>query len=109
MKFYVSTTSDTITLELPRLYYLGYTVKVEREDGTQEEIEYYENDNGLIEIEFNGTGTISIEYDGTTLNQIANVVCIISILFAIVWYKKKRKPRYRDKKLNLLKVTKLTD
>ena len=91
---------NTVTLELPRLYYLGYSITYENADDTAEKIEYYENDNGLIEIEVNKSGTITVEYTGTTLNKIADIVSVLTIILFIVFYI--IIPFYNKRKLKLL-------
>ncbi len=67
------------TLELPRLYYLGYQIKAIY-DTSEEEIPYYENDNGFIEINLEKSAIIVVEYTGTKINQIGNIISILSIL-----------------------------
>lgn len=82
---YVELESDEVILELPRLYYMGYNIDL-IVDGKKEKINYYENENGFIEIKLNESGILEIKYIGTSLNQIANVVSIITIISGGILY-----------------------
>ncbi len=62
-------------LELPRLYYLGYTLINEN----NEEIEIYENDYGFIEANIE-KGVYTLEYTKTTANKAAEVVSLMSLI-----------------------------
>lgn len=71
-------------VELPRIYYIGYTLK----DGNNK-IKLYENDKGFIEAKLN-SGTYSLEYEGTNLYKASIYISIISIigLGVFVWKRK---------------------
>lgn len=91
LKFNVNINStDKVTLEIPRLYYLGYSIKLQSENMNVESIKYYENENGFIEFEINKSGTITVCYSGTFLYNIARIISIVSIIvFVIILNKKK--------------------
>ena len=91
LKFKVNINNmDKATLEIPRLYYLGYSVNLQTEDGDIKKINYYENDNGFIEFEIDKSGTITVCYSGTFLYNIARIISIVSIIvFVIILNKKK--------------------
>lgn len=80
-------------LELPRLYYIGYQLTSE----SGEIIPLKENENGFIEVEISEDGVYTLTYPGTRVDQISNVVSIVSVfgsLFAYVsflLYKKRIK------------------
>ena len=57
----------------------------EDDNGITEKLEYYENDNDLIEIEVNKSGTITIEYTGTTLNKMADIISVLIIILFVVF------------------------
>ena len=80
MEFSVNDIKESVTLELPRLYYLGY--KIVDEDG--KEINYFKNDKGLISIKLNKDGKYYVSYPGTTSYQIAKVVCIFTATICII-------------------------
>ena len=92
LKFNVNINStDKVTLEIPRLYYLGYSIKLQSENMNVESIKYYENENGFIEFEINKSGTITVCYSGTSWHNFAKVISIFfSAIFIIilVYYKK---------------------
>lgn len=67
------------TLELPRLYYLGYTIKATTEDGNTKEISYSENDKGFIEIEVSEDSTILVTYTNTKMATIGNYISLITL------------------------------
>ena len=78
--------SDSSTVEFPRLYYIGYTLK----DSNNKKISVYENSNGFIEAKVE-KGLYILDYTGTTLDKIANAVSILSILglgVLVIWKRK---------------------
>lgn len=97
MEFSVNDIKESVTLELPRLYYLGY--KIVDEDG--KEINYFKNDKGLISIKLNKDGKYYVSYPGTTSYQIAKVVCIFTatICIIIIFLKVKSKKKFKSNNL----------
>ena len=88
MEFKVSNIKEKVTLELPRLYYLGY--KIEDENG--HEIKYSKNKNGFISIVVNKEGSYYVTYPGTLGYQISKTIVIItSIVCITIIVLKKRK------------------
>jgi hypothetical protein len=82
LKFSVETDNNT-TLELPRLYYIGYEIKAIYED-SEEILEYQENDNGFIEININKNAIIEVDYKGTKYQKVGNTISIFTtLLFGI--------------------------
>lgn len=81
-------TNSSVTIELPRIYYLGYTISL---DG--EEVSYYESENGLIEFELSHSGHVKVRYTGTLVYRILNDIRMIFILscliYACLWIYKK--------------------
>lgn len=67
------------TYELPRLYYLGYTLL----DENGNVIEIWENENGFIECELL-EGTYVLDYTGSNIYNISVIVSIAGILLAII-------------------------
>ncbi len=100
LEFYLNVDSSTVAahLELPRLYYLGYTVELENSAGEIKHLDYQENERGLIEIVASESGKITLEYTGTIAYRIAVVISGLTGAAMIaygVWslskrYKKKR-------------------
>ena len=81
MKFEVKNIDDTVKLELPRIYYLGY--EITDEDGNV--MNYECNDPGYISVNIDKEGIYEVSYTGTTAYKIAFVIKIV-MLFAIVCY-----------------------
>ena len=73
---FVDVNSNT-DIELPLIYYLGYTVK-----SNKKVINNYRDSNGFlaINIEQEGNYQLEIEYTGTILGKISNFISLISIL-----------------------------
>lgn len=78
--------TDGATLELPRLYYMGYEIKL-----NDKKIEYYENENGFIEIKVPNDGIITMKYSGTNGYKISIILFITGVIVAIIYFYKNRK------------------
>ena len=74
-----------VTVELPRLYYIGYTLV----DEDNNKIDLYENENGFIEAKVD-EGIYKLDFTGTSLDKVASVVSLIGCLTLVVfvWRKK---------------------
>ncbi len=80
--FKVTNNTNELTIELPRLYYLGYTLKGDKVTSLQE------NEHGLIEVTIEGNGTYNLEYVGTTLMKISYFLPLLGIALIIYTTKK---------------------
>lgn len=102
MSFQLNQVQSGTILELPYIYYLGYTVTLENETG-KTTLETYESDNGFIAIRFNGTekGKIKVIYTGTNVMKGGMVVSILSLSGIILYtYVCKRNKMNIDKSEN---------
>lgn len=92
MSFIVKDVNNA-TIEIPRIYYLGYTIKAIYADGSSEVLKYYENKNGFVEFKLNKNANIIVDYTGTKLDNIANVISILVIsgFFIFVFLVRKKK------------------
>lgn len=79
MEFKVTDIKGQVTLELPRLYYLGY--KIVDEDGN--EIKHFKNDKGFVSVKIDNNGKYYVSYPGTTAYRVAKVVCILTTVLCI--------------------------
>lgn len=72
--------NGTVKLELPYIYYPGYSVTI-----GDKKIKTYESENGLVEIQLENeeSGTIEVEYKGTVLSKITWVISILATLVFI--------------------------
>lgn len=75
-----------VTLELPRIYYIGYTLK----DSNNKEYKLYENNKGFIETEI-PSGNYILDYTGTKIDKTCNIISIIGILGYVILSIKKYK------------------
>ena len=84
------------TIELPRIYYLGYEATLE-ENENKEKLYLYMNDRGFLETKINSNGILILKYKGTIAMRIANVVSIVTLIgiacYVVVWYIFKRVKR----------------
>lgn len=84
------------TIELPRIYYLGYEATLE-ENENKEKLDLYMNDRGFLETKINSNGILILKYKGTIAMRIANVVSIVTLIgiacYVVVWYIFKRVKR----------------
>lgn len=98
LKFKVENIDRNIKVELPRIYYLGYTIT----DPNGHKIEYDKDKYGLITLNIDKNGVYEIKYTGTKAHNIALIIKTLSIALLIgylVYYVvKKRKEKY-DKKI----------
>lgn len=92
MTFELTDVKDKVKIELPYIYYLGYTAKITDNDNNTANIEIKESDNGFCMIEVSNleNGIISIKYEGTNLMKISYGLTIIGII-AIVYVIMKNK------------------
>lgn len=72
-------TDETVELELPYLYYLGYTTLL-----NGEKIDNYESNNGMLAVKFDKSGTLEVKYDGTNLEKLGYIISLIGIIVFIL-------------------------
>jgi len=79
---YIEASKNT-KVELPFIYYLGYSVKL-----NNNKISYYKNKNGFIEINLNNeiSGILTVEYNGTIISRISNYISIITLIILVFYY-----------------------
>lgn len=87
MSFEVDNIQDTVTIELPYIYYLGYNATLTDEKGDISQLEIKESDKGfcMVKVANIDNGTINISYTGTVLMKISYVSTFAGIILAI-WY-----------------------
>ena len=79
------TLDNSAIVELPRIYYIGYTLV----DENNNEVNFYENEYGFIEANLE-SGTYKLDFTGTKYDKLAKIICLISVVgFGVfVWRKK---------------------
>lgn len=70
--FTLETSSIETTIEFPRLYYQGYSLKTK--DGKVLALE--ESENGFVQARLEGNGTYTLVYKKTTLEKLINILAI---------------------------------
>lgn len=78
-----------VTIELPRLFYAGYTIKAQDTDGVTTGLDYSESDLGLVQFTLDRDAIISVEYTGVPVRKLINalagataVTCVVCIYLA---------------------------
>ena len=72
--------SESVTIELPRIYYRGYVLKIKGE-----EIALKESDNGFLQATLSNSGIYALTYEGTNVMKVANIISISTLLTLIVF------------------------
>ena len=88
----VSNVEENTVVELPYIYYLGYTVELKTADGKNVKLETFESDNGFVAVnlEKGMNGNIQVKYTGTVLSKISFVVSITTLIALISFYSFKK-------------------
>ena len=83
----IVTEDESVKLELPYLYYPGYTVRF---DGII--LETFETENGFLgcQIDHNEEGNMEIKYTGTKLMNVSKVISILAFMSYLIYVWKKR-------------------
>lgn len=90
MNFEILSVEEDTVVELPYIYYLGYSVELINENGETQNIDTFESYNGFVAIELSEgeSGRIQVKYTGTVLMKILYVVTIgtLIVLFGVWIY-----------------------
>lgn len=91
LEFDIENYKANTILELPYIYYLGYTVTTEQ----NEKIQMFESDNGMLAIKLDEnieSAHITVKYTGTIIEKVSYLISAISIMTFIgyVIYSKKQ-------------------
>ena len=78
------------TIELPYLYYHGYTITL-----NEAKIDYMQDDNGFIIVKVNNDGTLRVKYTGTFIEKAGHGISIFGVitLIAYIIYENKKEKR----------------
>lgn len=85
LSFKIKQVEENTKLELPYIFYLGYYAKLERQDGTTEDLKIEESDNGfcMITVSNINEAKISVSYTGTTLMKVSYALTMFGIVALI--------------------------
>lgn len=85
LEFKVTNNSDSVIVELPRIYYLGYNITFIKENNETENLQFSINENGFINTEIIGNGTVKVSYTGTVVEKIANKITITTLIAIAIY------------------------
>lgn len=91
LTFKLNNVEENTKLELPYIFYLGYSAKLERDDGTTQDLKIEESDNGfcMITLPTMKEAKVSVSYTGTTLMKTSYALTLLGIIGLIYFYYKK--------------------
>ena len=78
-------TSESLTIELPRIYYMGYNLEINGQD-----IELTESDNGFLQATIDESGNYTLTYKKTPIMKIANIISIVTFVLCVILLIKKK-------------------
>ena len=93
MTFEVSNIEKNTVIELPYIYYLGYSVEATDNSGKTENLTTFESDNGFVTINLpENAEKVTVKYTGTFIMKVTYIVSGVTLVGAIVYLiVKKRK------------------
>lgn len=91
LKFKIDNVKDSTSLELPRLYYLGYDIKLKTKSGKTEKLKYDYDKYGFIKIDVKKSGIITIKYKGTVLYRFTKLLRLIMLMVIPLYFLLKRR------------------
>ena len=77
LAFSVSNLSSPVTIELPRLYYLGYKITT----AAGESIPYEESPNGFIQIRLTAPTSITVKFTNTNLVKLSRIFAFGALIY----------------------------
>lgn len=79
---------ENTKLELPYIFYLGYRAKLQKEDGTKQNIKIEESENGFCMVNVSNIekATIQVSYTGTVWMKLSYILTLMGI-GGMVWIK----------------------
>jgi len=87
LKFKIDNIEEKTSIELPRVYYLGYTLKDEK----GKKIKLYNNERGFLGADITKSGKYKLYHDNTIPEKIANIIGILTFVFCIFYVVKRCK------------------
>lgn len=94
LNFEIQYVVEESLLELPYIYYPGYQVILQKEDGSKVELKTLETENGFVGVEIPvlEKATVQVQYTGTWIMKVSAVISFIG-LCVLVGLKIKYSPR----------------
>jgi len=87
MNIQLSNVKDNTVIELPYIYYLGYTVRLESNNNI-ETLEISESNNGFVQVKLKAINDarLIVEYTGTALMKASIIISILAFTVMIIYY-----------------------
>lgn len=71
---------QNVTLELPYIFYHGYTVNI-----NNKEVKTYESENGFLCVDLNEAGDVTLSYTGTKLEKAGYIISGITLAGIVIY------------------------
>ncbi len=85
LEFEITDNINSVVVELPRIYYSGYSIIFTNSNNETEELQGYMNENGFIDVKIIGNGTINVKYTGSKIEKIAKNITFATIMFIVIY------------------------
>ena len=85
LKFTLKDANEGAKIELPYIYYAGYSVKI---NGVDKTLNIQESENGFVQIELDKSlenAEVIVSYDGTIAMKISAIISFVSIIAFIIY------------------------
>lgn len=87
LEFTVSNIEGNTVIELPYIFYLGYTVEITNEVGQTLKMDTFESDNGFVAVNLPETATkVNVKYEGTVLMKVLYVISFATVIGVLLIY-----------------------
>lgn len=85
LEFTVSNIEGNTVIELPYIFYLGYTVEITNEVGQTLKMDTFESDNGFVAVNLpENVAKVNVKYEGTVLMKVSYVISFVTVIGVIV-------------------------
>lgn len=85
LDFKVTNNNESIVVELPRIYYIGYNISFTDENNETKELQFYMNENGFIDTRVIGNGIVKVTYTGSAIEKVANKISLATIIVIAIY------------------------
>lgn len=85
LEFKVTNNEESIVVELPRIYYLGYNITFMNENNETKELQCYMNENGFIDVKIIGNGTVKVKYTGTVVENTSKKITLVTTSLIVIY------------------------
>lgn len=99
-KLLLKNVKDGTVLELPYLYYLGYTVEVSYDGNIFDKVKPFESEKGFLSINVKKSTEvfINIKYEGSFVEKVSYIITIFGIILLTIYIIKDKKSEIKNEK-----------